>query len=225
MKQKILVIDDEAEMRKLFKEVLEKEKFIVVSADNTEEGYKKVKESEPDLVLLDLKLPSIGGLRLCEMIKKDKATQHIPVIMVTCQDTDVDKVIGLEAGADDYITKPFNPKELAARVKAVLRRCSVEKEEQIVKSGEITVDLERHIVSVKNKAIELTLKEFELLHALIKKQGKIVTREFLMESIWEYEYFGSLRTIDSHVWSLRKKLGPAGKRIKTIEGVGYKFTD
>ena len=226
MKQKILVVDDELEMRKMYKEILEKEKYIVISAENTDEALEKARISEPDLITLDLKIPTMGGLRLCEVLKKDKKTQNIPVIMVTCQDTDLDKVIGLEAGADDYITKPFNPKEFVARVKAVLRRVSPpEKTDEILKSGTICIDMDRHIVTIKDKLVDLTLKEFELLVALIKRKGKIVTREFLMESIWEYEYFGSLRTIDSHVWSLRKKLGPIGKKITTIEGIGYKFTE
>ncbi len=163
MKKRILLVDDEQEMINLLEKILQKD-YMLISAENSEEALKKTHQLRPDLIILDLKLPTIGGLEVCRTLKEDKKTQFIPIIILTCKDTDIDKIIGLKTGADDYVTKPFNQEELVARVEAVLRRMAYkEKSKEILKSEDISIDIEKHKVLVKNKVIDLRPKEFDLL--------------------------------------------------------------
>lgn len=225
-KQKILVVDDEPDLVELVKDILERNDYSVISAGNADLAIKKVRESKPDLIILDLNLPGIGGIEVCRILKKDKKTSSIPIIMLTVKSAESDKIAGLEAGADDYVTKPFSTGELVARVRAVLRRLLyVGEQGEVLVSGNIRLDSTEHTVYVKNKEINLTPKEFNLLYVLMKKKGKVLSRTFLMETIWGYEYLGATRTVDVHVRHLREKLGEEAERIETIEGVGYKLGD
>jgi len=225
-KQKILVVDDEPDLVELVKDFLERNEYSVISAGNADLAIKKVRESRPDLIILDLNLPGIGGIEVCRILKRDKKTSSIPIIMLTVKSTETDKIAGLEAGADDYMAKPFSAAELVARVRAVLRRILyVGEQGEVLVSGDIRLDSTEHTAYVKNRQINLTPKEFNLLYLLMKKKGKVLNRTFLMENIWGYEYLGGTRTVDVHVRHLREKLGEQAKRIETIEGVGYKFVD
>jgi two-component system alkaline phosphatase synthesis response regulator PhoP len=225
-KQKILVVDDEPGLVELVKDVLERNEYSVISAGNAELAIKKVRESRPDLIILDLNLPGIGGIEVCRILKRDKKTSSIPIIMLTVKSTETNKITGLEAGADDYMAKPFSAGELVARARAVLRRLLYAGEQgEVLVSGDIRLDSTEHMAYVKDKQINLTPKEFNLLYLLMKKKGRVLNRTFLMENIWGYEYLGGTRTVDVHVRHLREKLGEEAKRIETIEGVGYKFVD
>lgn len=224
MKKKILVVDDEENICQMMTDILEEQNYAVGVSHNTDEGLKKLQSMEPDLVLLDLRLPTIGGLELCRIIKSDERTKHIPVIMLTVQNLETDKVIGLEMGADDYITKPFGQKELLARIKALFRRLDQQRgAKAVLKSGDLTIDVDKHQVKIKDKEVTLTPKEFDLLCVLMKSADKVVQRSALMSSVWGYEYTGTMGTIDVHIRYLRKKLGPYGKKIKTVVGLGYRF--
>ena len=225
-KQKILVVDDEPDLVELVKDVLERNDYSVISARNADLAIKKVRESKPDLIILDLNLPGIGGIEVCRILKEDRKTSSIPIIMLTVKSTETDKIAGLEAGADDYMTKPFSTAELVARTRAVLRRILYAGEPgEVLVSGDIRLDSTEHIVYVKDKQIDLTPKEFNLLYLLMKKKGKVLSRTFLIENIWGYEYLGGTRTVDVHVRHLREKLGKEEKKIETVEGVGYKFVE
>ncbi|MFW6172913.1 MAG: response regulator [Elusimicrobiota bacterium] len=224
MKKKILIIDDEESLRSVLKDTLENEGFRVTEGENSEEAIRKAENIKPDLIILDLGIPTIGGLEVCRILRNKEETKSIPIIILTVRSREVDKVIGLEMGADDYITKPFSRRELIARVKAVLRRIEFREDKaRILKVGNIVIDKEAHIVKVKDKKIELRPKEFELLCILAGRRGAVLNREFLCESILGYEYFGSTRAIDAHVKNLRKALGKEGNIIKTVRGVGYKI--
>jgi DNA-binding response OmpR family regulator len=224
MKTKILVVDDEKPMREVVKDILEHEGYNIILGENSEEAIRKGATLDPDLIILDLGIPTIGGLEVCRILKNDAKTSAIPIIILTVRSREVDKIIGLEMGADDYITKPFQKGEFVARVKAVLRRVQFKQaDKDIISAGNITVDKDAHIVKVDGKVIDLRPKEFNLLCVLIEKMGVVLSRDFLCESVLSYEYFGSSRAIDAHVKNLRKSLGPEGDIIKTIRGVGYKI--
>ncbi|MFH1415426.1 MAG: response regulator transcription factor [Elusimicrobiota bacterium] len=226
MKKKVLVIDDEQSIREVVKDILEHEGFNVIVGVNSEEAIRKTIALLPDLIILDLGIPTIGGLEVCRILRKELKTKTIPIIILTVRSREVDKIIGLEMGADDYITKPFNKGEFVARVKAVLRRVEYrENESDILTVGSIVLDNEAHTVEVKGKRVDLRPKEFNLLYALIEKRGTVLSRDFLCESVLGYEYFGSSRAIDAHVKNLRKSLGSDGNLIKTIRGVGYKIEE
>ncbi|MCJ7645809.1 response regulator transcription factor [bacterium] len=226
LKERILVIDDDASISKLVSDVLTEEGFSVITASCGEEGIKKVHRSKPNLIILDLRLPDMNGFQICQTLKKDKNVSDIPIIMLTVKSTKSSTVAGLEMGADDYIVKPFNQEELIARVKTVLRRTGGgEKVEEILRYGDILLNLDKHAASLKDKEIDLTPMEFNLLHILIKKKGHVLNRNFLLETVWGYEYFGTTRTVDVHIGRLREKLAPLGEKIETVEGVGYKLVD
>jgi len=226
LKERILVIDDDASISKLVSDVLTEEGFSVITASCGEEGIKKVHRSKPNLIILDLRLPDMNGFQICQTLKKDKNVSDIPIIMLTVKSTKSSTVAGLEMGADDYIVKPFNQEELIARVKTVLRRTGGgEKVEEILRYGDILLNLDKHTASLKDKEIDLTPMEFNLLHILIKKKGHVLNRNFLLETVWGYEYFGTTRTVDVHIGRLREKLAPLGEKIETVEGVGYKLVD
>ncbi len=226
LRKRILVIDDDASVSKLVSDVLTEEGFSVTIASCGEDGIKKVHNSKPNLVILDLRLPDMDGFQICQTLKKDKSVSFIPIIMLTVKSAKSSTVAGLEMGADDYIVKPFNQEELVARVKTVLRRAGgEEKVEEILTYGDIHLNLDRHTVLIKGKEIDLTPMEFNLLHILVKKKGHVLNRSYLLETVWGYEYFGTTRTVDVHIGRLREKLAPLGEKIETVEGVGYKLID
>lgn len=226
-KEKILVVDDEEHIAELISYNLENVGYEVITVNNGLEALKACKVHKPNLVLLDLMLPGIDGYDVCKGIRQDKDIKDTSIIMLTAKSEELDKILGLELGADDYITKPFSIRELTARVKAVLRRTSNNQVEQnILKFGDLSINLELREVKILKQKIDLTLKEFELLDILIKNKGKILTREQLLDKIWGYEYIGETRTVDVHVRYLRKKIEQDDKNptyIETIRGVGYRF--
>ena len=225
--KKVLIVDDEEHIRELIKFNLKKEGYDTEVAVNGTEALKIIREIKFDLILLDLMLPEIDGLEVCKEIRRNEETSDIPVMMITAKGEEFDKVLGLELGADDYITKPFSIRELMARVKALLRRSNVKKEENIIKFGDVVVNFKTREVTKGTQNVEIKLKEFELLKLLIKNKGNILTRELLLDKIWGYEYIGETRTVDVHIRHLRKKIESDDKNpqyIQTIRGVGYKFT-
>ena len=223
----ILVVDDETDLVDLISYNLKKEGFSVDSALDGETALTKIRKGRYDLVVLDLMLPGIQGIELCRILRNDPKTESLPVIMLTAKGEEVDKILGLEMGADDYVTKPFSPRELLARVKAVLRR-SMEKPapEKILKAGELVIDKERYTVSVRGKSIKLSATEFKLLLFLAERKGKVFNREQLLDAVWSDEAFVEPRTVDVHIRRLRAHIeeDPAHPRyIKTLRGIGYFF--
>ncbi|MGN2338244.1 winged helix-turn-helix domain-containing protein [Clostridium cagae] len=226
--EKILIVDDEEHIIELLKFNLINAGYKVLSSNNGIDALKIAKIEKPKLILLDLMLPGLDGFDVCKEVKKDKETQNISIIMLTAKGEEIDKILGLELGADDYITKPFSVRELLARVKAVLRRTypGVDIENNSYESKGLKIDFDRHEVFINNQKVELTLKEFDLLKILIKNKGKILQRETLLDKIWGYEYIGETRTVDVHIRYLRKKIEEDDKNpkfIETIRGVGYRF--
>ncbi|MBI5701570.1 response regulator [Candidatus Saganbacteria bacterium] len=221
---KILIIEDEKDIVQTLEYNLKKEGFSVSKAFDGTQGLKLAMDALPDLILLDLMLPGIDGLELCRRLKKDKKTENIPIIMLTAKSAETDKVVGLEMGADDYITKPFSIRELIARVKAILKRYGVEKSAPRALSFQnIEIDPDKHEVRVLGKQVELTAKEFALLAFLAENIGRIWSRERLLDQVWGIDVAIETRTVDVHVRRLREKLGKASDHIKTLRGVGYKF--
>ena len=223
----ILVIDDEADLVELVLYNLRKEGFSVDSASDGESALKKVRKGTYDLLILDLMLPGIQGTELCRILRNDPKTSGVPIIMLTAKAEEVDKIVGLELGADDYVTKPFSPRELVARVKAVLRR-STEKpvKDKIVKIGNLEINRERYTVSIKGTRVKLSATEFKLLLFLAERKGKVYSREQLLDAIWRDEAFVEPRTVDVHIRRLRAHVedDPAHPRyIKTMRGIGYFF--
>ncbi|KAJ52839.1 two-component system alkaline phosphatase synthesis response regulator PhoP [Clostridium tetanomorphum] len=224
--EKILIVDDEEHIRELLKFNLESIGYNILCAEDGIKALKIVNEERPALILLDLMLPGMDGYDVCKEIRKSNNVSTTPIIMLTAKGEELDKVLGLELGADDYITKPFSVRELLARVKAVLRRTSVSAIDKRFNFGNILIDFEKHEVLKDNIKIELTLKEFELLEMLIKNKGRVLTRDFLLDKIWGYEYIGETRTVDVHIRHIRKKIeedDKSPKYIETIRGVGYRF--
>lgn len=224
---KILVVDDEEHIVELISYNLSSAGYKVVTASNGLDAIKIAKEEKPRLILLDLMLPGMDGFDVCKEIRGDKDFKNTSIIMLTAKGEELDKILGLELGADDYITKPFSVRELLARVKAVLRRVGTIKEENdIFVAGNLKVNFERREVLINDSKVDLTLKEFELLDILIKNRGKILTRDTLLDKIWGYEYVGETRTVDVHIRYIRKKIEVDDKNpkfIETIRGVGYRF--
>ncbi|MBI5699971.1 response regulator [Candidatus Saganbacteria bacterium] len=222
---KLLIIEDEKDIVQALEYNLKKEGFAVSKAYDGLQGLKLARELSPDLIILDLMLPGLDGLELCRTIKREPPTENIPVIMLTAKGSETDKVVGLEVGADDYITKPFSMRELIARVRAVLKRYG--KKSKIVqarlKFTDLTIDAEKHEVLASGKPVDLTAKEFSLLQFLAENQGRVFSRERLLDQVWGIEASIETRTVDVHIRRLREKLGKAGKRLITLRGVGYKF--
>ncbi|MDD5409309.1 MAG: response regulator [Candidatus Omnitrophica bacterium] len=226
MKEKILIVEDEKDIIKMIEYNLKKEGFKVIDARDGEDALDLALRQYPDLILLDLMLPGIDGLEVCKTLKKDPKTASIPIIMLTAKGQESDKVVGLELGADDYVTKPFSPRELIARIKAVLRRATEkEKLPEVFESGDLRIDFARISVTVKEKAVTITAKEFELLKTLLKAKGRVLSRDYLLDSIWGYDHAMEIqtRTVDVHVRTLRKKLKSAAKMIVTVKNYGYRF--
>jgi two-component system, OmpR family, alkaline phosphatase synthesis response regulator PhoP len=225
-KRTILVIDDEKDLIELVSYNLVKEGFAVKSASNGETGLAKAISELPDLVLVDLMMPGIDGLEVCRRLRSDARTAAIPIIMLTAKTAESDRVVGLELGADDYVTKPFSPRELAARVKAVLRRTSPQPTAStVIKRGELTIDLNRREVICENKSIVLTASEFRLLHFLAMHPGQVFSRSELIDGALGREVSVVDRTIDVHITGLRKKMGACGEWIETVRGFGYRLKE
>ena len=222
----ILAVDDEVHILELISFNLKAAGYHVVTALTGEEALKRCEVERPSLVLLDIMLPGIDGLEVCRRLKGDRMTSKVPIIMLTARGDEVDKILGLELGADDYITKPFSVRELAARVKSLLRRVAPqqESEPQTLRSGDIMIDITNYEAFKGGEKLSLTLKEFELLKVLVLSRGKVLTRDFLLDRIWGYEYYGETRTVDVHIRHLRQKLGEE-PYIETVRGVGYRFVD
>lgn len=226
MKDTILIVEDEKDIVKMLEYNLHKEGYKTVSANDGEYALDLAQRQLPDLVILDLMLPGIDGLEVCKALKKEAKTAHIPIIMLTAKTQESDKVVGLELGADDYIGKPFSPRELIARIKAVLRR-SKEKVHlpEVLKIGGLSVDFSKIAVGIKGKPVELTAKEFELLKTLILAKGRVLSRDYLLDTIWGFDNAMEIqtRTVDVHIRTLRKKIKQEAKRIITVKNYGYRF--
>lgn len=226
MADKILVVDDEEHIVTLITVTLQRAGYTVISAYNGPEALEKTRLERPALVLLDVMLPGMDGFTVCEQIRK---TSNTPIIMITAKNTEMEKVWGLEIGADDYITKPFSPRELTARIKALLRRATLDTGEATTLSSHgVTIDLFRHRAYLETDTLELTPKEFDLLTTLIQNQGRVFSREDLLQQLWGYEYFGGTRTVDVHIRRLRQKLKDDPDNplfIETVHGVGYRWKE
>lgn len=227
-KQKILAVDDERHILELISYNLQGAGYQVETAETGEQALEMARDTAPDLILLDVMLPDIDGLQVCTRLKREPETASIPVIMLTARGDEIDKVLGLEMGADDYVVKPFGVRELVARVKALLRRSGGQSQaEQAapkqLSAGGITLDLTTYHAYVNGERLQLTLKEFELLRMLMQNKGHILSRDQLLNKVWGYEYFGETRTVDVHIRHLRQKLGALGSQIETMRGLGYMF--
>lgn len=226
--KRVLLVDDEDNIRLLVKFNLEKAGYEVVEASDGNIALKLAANAAVDIIILDLMLPETDGLEVCRRLKREASTAHIPIIMLTAKSDEIDRVIGLELGADDYLTKPFSQRELVARVNAVLRRAQVKREDdEELSYGPLRMNVTCHEVHVDGQILELTPKEYELLRFLLENIGKVFSREQLLEKIWGYEYYGDTRTVDVHVRHLRAKLEPSpvlAEAIETIRGVGYRLT-
>ena len=228
MNAKILIVEDERDIVDLLRYNLEEAGFETDYVRNGADALHRAVEKSPDLILLDLMLPEVDGLIVCRLLKNDPRTKNIPVVMITAKAEERDRITGLELGVDDYITKPFSPKEVVLRVSAVLRRIQVGKQsedtQQIQRHG-LTIDLDKHQVLTESGPIDLTATEFKLITLFARQPGRVFTRDILMDVIWGADYYGIDRTVDTHVSRLRRKLGEFGEHIETVHGVGYRFKD
>ena len=226
VRAKILVVDDEPEAVELLDFNLKQAGFEVVAASDGAQALRKARSVAPNLIILDLMLPEIDGLEVCKMLRRDPATARIPIIMLTAKAAEIDRIIGLELGADDYITKPFSTRELVLRVrKVLLRGQGGAAENEALKFGELLIDPPRHLVKWRGKRIELTATEFKLLVVLAQRPGRVQSRDQLLRDVWEYNSLIDTRTVDTHVRRLREKLGAASRHLDTIRGVGYRFVE
>lgn len=221
---KILIVEDETHIAEAVKYNLDKAGFRTIVAYDGTKALELARREAPDLILLDWMLPEMDGLTVCRVLKQEEKTKHIPIIMLTVKSEERDKVLGLETGADDYVTKPFSPRELVARVKAMLRRTGLPSMAETFELDDLKVDWGKHVVSIKGKPAELTSKEFELLRALIDAKGRVLSRETLLNDVWGYERSLDIetRTVDLHVSQLRKKLKHMADRILTVKNAGYR---
>ena len=221
----ILVVDDEANILDLARLYLEREGYRVDEAMDGQQALDKIESLEPALVILDIMLPEVDGFDVCRRVR---ANSDVPIIMLTARDDDVDKIVGLELGADDYMTKPFNPRELVARVKAILRRAesAPRRDDSPIHIGDLTIDPARREINVAGQAIEMRTKEFDLLLTLVEHKGIVLSREQLLNLVWGYDFYGQTRTVDVHVAHLRKRIAASEQvRIDTVTGVGYKLVN
>ena len=225
-KEKILIVEDDKHISKLVKYNLEKAGFECIVTVTGEEALEILDKDPIDLIILDIMLPKMDGLQTCKIIKQDKKLSSIPIIMLTAKGEEVDRVVGFELGADDYVVKPFSPRELVLRAKAILKRgVPQEITKDILSADKLKVDIPRHKVTFDKKTIGLTAMEFKLLITLIQRRGKVQSRDRLLDDVWDIASDVTTRTIDTHIKRLRQKLGKAGKLIETIRGLGYKFSD
>ena len=225
-KPKILVVDDEPDAVELIEFNLKANGYEVATAADGEEALQKARAILPSLIILDLMLPEVDGMEVCKILRRDQRTQNIPIIMLTAKAAEIDRVLGLELGADDYVTKPFSPRELVLRVKRLLRPGTNPAETRDrVEWKELIIDIPRHQVSVKGRSIDLTATEFKLLTTLAQRRGRVQSREQLLHDVWEYDNLIDTRTVDTHMRRLREKLGGASKYLDTVRGVGYRFVE
>ena len=232
----ILVVDDEKEIVTLIREFLKAEGYNVIGAGSADEAFSKIRETKPDLIIPDLKLPGLDGQEVAKILKSKEDTAAIPIVMLTGKFIKPEeRAAGFELGADDYMTKPFYGKELVGRVRAILHRIDYGKEAKkkvLACDGNLVIDLSRHAVEIRIKPagekwqnVVLTPKEFDILYLLVKERNRVLNRDFILKSVWGYEYFGTTRTVDMHIANIRQKLEDFGGKIETVGGVGYKFTD
>jgi len=220
----ILIIEDENDLAELVAYNLDKEGYRSLIAQDGPSGLEAVRHNSPDLILLDLMLPGMSGMEICKILKSREKTAGIPIIMLTAKGEEIDRVVGFEVGADDYVIKPFSPRELLLRIKAVLRRAgSDESASKIIKVGSIAIDTDRHIVTVEGDEVVLTTTEFKLLFNLAERLGRVQSRDRLLKDVWGFSHIGDTRTVDTHITRLRTKLGEAGEMIRTVRGFGYKM--
>lgn len=223
---RILVVDDEPDILELTRYNLSREGFQVTTAATGNEALAQITRDKPDLVVLDLMLPDQSGIDICKKIRATPAFQQLPIIMLTARSEEVDRVVGFEIGADDYVTKPFSPRELTLRIRSVLRRSSnTGPNDSRLKRDELILDRESHRCTVSEQEVELTAKEFDLLATLMTRPGQVRTREQLIEAVWGSDFSVSSRTVDTHLKRLREKIGPYAELIQTVRGVGYRFSE
>jgi two-component system alkaline phosphatase synthesis response regulator PhoP len=224
MAKSILLIEDDQDIAELLKHYLGKESFSLQHASDGFSGLKQARTESFDLIILDIMLPEMDGLEVCKELRADPKTASVPIIMLTAKTEEMDKIVGLELGADDYITKPFSPRELLARVKAVLRRVDRKPEaEKVYRYGRLALDTSKHEVAVDARPVELTSKEFALLECLLRSKGRVLSRDYLMDQVWGYDYYGGMRTVDVHIRRLREKIPLLSEAIQTVKNVGYKL--
>jgi two-component system phosphate regulon response regulator PhoB len=226
MKAKILVVDDEPDALELIEVNLKGAGFDVLSAANGRQALEKARATLPALILLDVMLPEVDGLEVCKSLRRDPKTAFIPIIMLTARAAEIDRILGLELGADDYITKPFSPRELVLRVRNLLKRQAAPTDAaQQIRFAGLVIDRSRHSVTYKDKPLDLTLTEFKLVTVLAERKGRVQSREQLLKDVWGYNTFIDTRTVDTHMRRLRDKLGDAAKLLDTVRGVGYRFLE
>ena len=222
----ILIVEDERDVIDLLTLTLRKAGgYTVLTASDGATGLDVARDKKPTLIILDLMLPKMSGLEVCRILKTDPITRHTPIMMLTAKAEEIDRIVGLEFGADDYVTKPFSPREVVLRIQAILRRGQTPSEEAAVSAGPITIDPVRHRVSVLGKAVHLTSIEFKLLSTLLQRRGRVQARDRLLNDVWGYESVIDTRTVDTHVRRLREKLGKAGDAIETVRSFGYRFRE
>ena len=224
-RQTILVVEDEADIRELLAFNLRREGYAVLEAGDGREGLELARERQPDLVLLDVMMPVMDGFAVCRELERDTRTVRIPVIMLTARGEEVDRIVGLELGADDYVVKPFSVRELILRIRAILRRQEAVLSTTLLTRNGVRLDPSGHRVTVEGEAVDLTATEFRLLEDLLRHAGTVRTREHLLNGVWGYQFEGYARTVDTHVRRLRAKLGNAAELVETVRGVGYRFRE
>lgn len=223
MSEKILIVEDEIDVAELLAHHLRKEGFAVDIVGTGRAAFAAVKNEPPALIVLDLMLPEISGLDLCRMIKSNPETESVPILMLSARIEEIDRVLGFELGADDYVVKPFSPRELVLRIRAILRRLSQDKEQELLRVGELILDRSRHKVRAADRVIDCTATEFKLLAILMERQGRVQERDRLLSDVWGYDSVIDTRTVDTHMRRLRDKLGAHGCYIETIRGFGYRL--
>lgn len=223
MSKRVFIIDDEPDMVKIGTDLLEADGYLVTSSGNPVDALKKIRTTPPDLILLDIRLPEKDGFQVCKELKSDPQTRNIPIIMISVKSDETDVVVGLEMGADDYLSKPLRKRELLARVKTVLRRLEPDAGVQRIECGPLTLDYGSYTATVNKKPLSLTPKEFELLGFFLKRKNRVLTRAVISDNVWGIEFTNSTRTIDVHVDQLRKKLGKYGSLITGLKGIGYRL--
>jgi two-component system phosphate regulon response regulator PhoB len=226
MKKTVLIVEDDRDIARLVEYNLEKSGFTTASVHSGEDALERLERDRFDLVVLDIMLPGLDGFEVCRRIKRSDRLSHVPVLMLTAKGEEVDRIVGLELGADDYVVKPFSPRELVLRAKAVLRRRAPDEEaSQVMRAGDVEVDLARHVGSVGGVAMDLTPLEFRLLATLMKRRGRVQSRDVLLEDVWGISSTVTTRTVDTHIKRLRRKLGASGGLILTVRGLGYKLSE
>ena len=218
-----MIIEDESDVADLLTLNLRKAGFRTSTAADGASGLQKARDDRPDFIILDLMLPKMSGLEVCKILKSDMATSHTPILMLTARAEEIDRIVGLEFGADDYVTKPFSPREVVLRIRAIFRRG--EKADESLKAGPISIDPARHEVRINGKRVRLTSLEFKLLRTLMQRRGRVQDRDRLLNEVWGYESVIDTRTVDTHVRRLREKLGKAGDAIETVRGFGYRLRE